>query len=178
MTDHKQEYTAEKEFIDDKHDIEHASVILEEEENSPIAEVAAIVSNKDDPTLPVMTFRYYFMAILFSCILSFCNQFFWFRTNPLTLTTLVVQLVSYPLGRFMASVLPAGPLNPGPFNIKEHVLVALTANCAGSIAYAVDITVIQKLFYDQYYGFLANLLLIFCTQMLGYGMAGVLRKYL
>ncbi|KAK3842640.1 MAG: OPT family small oligopeptide transporter [Linnemannia gamsii] len=178
MTDHKQEYTAEKEFIGEKHDIEHASVILEEEENSPIAEVAAIVSNKDDPTLPVMTFRYFFMAIFFASALSFCNQFFWFRTNPLTLSTLVVQLVAYPLGRFLARVLPTGPLNPGPFNIKEHVLVALTANCAGSIAYAVDITVIQKIFYDQYYGFLANLLLILCTQLLGYGMAGVLRRYL
>ncbi|KAF9114931.1 hypothetical protein BGW39_003224, partial [Mortierella sp. 14UC] len=96
----------------------------------------------------------------------------------MTLNALVIQLVSYPLGRFMARVLPAGPLNPGPFNIKEHVLVALTANCAGGIAYAVDITVIQKVFYEQYYGFLANLLLILCTQMLGYGMAGVLRRYL
>ncbi|KAG0372608.1 hypothetical protein BGX24_012823, partial [Mortierella sp. AD032] len=178
MTDHKQEYTAEKDFIEEKHDIEHTSVILEEEENSPIAEVAAIVSNKDDPTLPVMTFRYFFMAVLFSCILSFCNQFFWFRTNPLTLSTLVVQLLSYPLGLFLARVLPAGLLNPGPFNIKEHVLVGLTANCAGSIAYAVDITVIQKIFYEQYYGFMANLLLILCTQLLGYGMAGVLRRYL
>jgi hypothetical protein len=45
------------------------------DENSPIPEVAAIVSNKDDPSLPVMTFRYYIMAIVFSLILSFFNQF-------------------------------------------------------------------------------------------------------
>ncbi|KAF9900078.1 hypothetical protein EC991_007930 [Linnemannia zychae] len=75
MSDHKQEYAAEKEYIDEKHDIEHASVILEEEENSPIPEVAAIVSNKDDPSLPVMTFRFWVMAVLFSCLLSFFNQF-------------------------------------------------------------------------------------------------------
>jgi hypothetical protein len=75
MSDHKQEYTAEKEYIDEKHDIERSSVILEEEENSPIPEVAAIVSNKDDPSLPVMTFRYYVMAVIFSCVLSFFNQF-------------------------------------------------------------------------------------------------------
>ncbi|KAF9342689.1 hypothetical protein BGX34_007801, partial [Mortierella sp. NVP85] len=59
-----------------------------------------------------------------------------------------------------------------------HVLVALTANCAGSTAYAVDITVIQKVWYKEDFGFLANLLLVMCTQMLGYGMAGVLRRYL
>ncbi|OAQ22875.1 OPT superfamily oligopeptide transporter [Linnemannia elongata AG-77] len=174
----KQEFSAEKEFVDEKYDAERQSVVLEEEENSPIPEVAAIVSNKDDPTIPVMTFRYYLMAVLFSCILSFFNQFFWFRTHPMTISTLVIQLLSYPFGKFLARVLPAGRLNPGPFNIKEHVLVALTANCAGGVAYAVDITVIQKVWYNQDYGFLANLFLILTTQMLGYGMAGVLRRYL
>ncbi|KAF9902156.1 hypothetical protein EC991_005236 [Linnemannia zychae] len=178
MTEHKQEYTSEKDFIDEKHDAERASIVLEEDENSPIPEVAAIVSNKDDSSLPVMTFRFWVMAIFFSAFLSFFNQFFWFRTHPMTLSTLVIQLVSYPCGRLLARILPSGRLNPGPFNIKEHVLVSLTANCAGSIAYAVDITVIQKVFYGQYYGFIANLLLILCTQMLGYGMAGVLRRYL
>ncbi|OAQ25444.1 oligopeptide transporter [Linnemannia elongata AG-77] len=178
MTDHKQEYLAEKDFIDEKVDAERASIVLEEEENSPIPEVAAIVSNKDEPNLPVMTFRFWVMAVLFSCLLSFFNQFFWFRTNPMTLSTLVIQLISYPFGKFMARVLPTGPLNPGPFNIKEHVLIALTANCAGGTAYAVDITVIQKVFYGQDHGFLANWLLILTTQTLGFGMAGVLRRYL
>ncbi|KAG0283860.1 hypothetical protein BGZ96_011767 [Linnemannia gamsii] len=178
MAEHKQEHLAEKDFIDEKVDAENISVILEEDENSPIPEVAAIVSNKDEPNLPVMTFRFWVMAVMFSCILSFFNQFFWFRTTPLTLSTLVIQLLSYPIGRFMARVLPAGRLNPGPFNIKEHVLVALTANCAGGTAYAVDITVIQKVWYNQDYGFLANFLLILTTQTLGYGMAGVLRRYL
>ncbi|KAF9187013.1 hypothetical protein BGZ50_002181 [Haplosporangium sp. Z 11] len=178
MADQKQDYLAEKEYVDEKHDIERSSIILEEEENSPIPEVAAIVSNKDDPSTPVLTFRFWVMAVLFSIILSFFNQFFWFRTHPMTISTLVIQLLSYPFGKFLAKVLPAGRLNPGPFNIKEHVLVALTANCAGGTAYAVDIIVIQKVFYHQDFGFLANFLLILCTQMLGYGMAGVLRRYL
>ncbi|KAF9935814.1 hypothetical protein BGZ67_002949 [Mortierella alpina] len=178
MSEQKVEYTGEKEFVEDKFDIERSSVVLEEDENSPIPEVAAIVSNKDDPSIPVMTFRFWVMAVVFSVILSFFNQFFWFRTQPMTISTLVIQLLSYPFGKFMAQVLPAGRLNPGPFSIKEHVLVSLTANCAGGTAYAVDITVIQKVFYNEDFGFLANFLLILCTQMLGYGMAGVLRRYL
>lgn len=64
----------------------------------------------------------------------------------MTITPLVIQLLSYPLGKFMARVLPAGRLNPGPFNIKEHVLITLTANCAYGTAYAVDIVVIQRVF--------------------------------
>jgi hypothetical protein len=75
MSEQKQEYAAEKEFVDEKFDIERSSVVLEEEENSPIPEVAAIVSNKDDPSIPVLTFRFWLMAVLFSCLLSFFNQF-------------------------------------------------------------------------------------------------------
>jgi len=75
MSEHKQDFPGEKEFVDEKFDVERSSVVLEEEENSPIPEVAAIVSNKDDPSLPVMTFRYYVMAVIFSLILSFFNQF-------------------------------------------------------------------------------------------------------
>ncbi|KAF9368501.1 hypothetical protein CPC16_005291, partial [Podila verticillata] len=139
-SEQKQEYASEKQYYDDdKHDIERSSVVLDEEENSPIPEVAAIVSNKDDPTLPVMTFRYWVMAVIFSIILSFFNQFFWFRTHPMTINALVIQLLSYPCGKLMARVLPSGFMNPGPFNVKEHVLVSLTANCAAGTAYAVDI---------------------------------------
>ncbi|KAG0029015.1 hypothetical protein BGZ81_004207 [Podila clonocystis] len=174
----KQEHLADKDFVDEKFDIERTQVDLEEEEDSPIPEVAAIVSNKDDASLPVMTFRFWFMAVFFSIFLSFFNQFFWFRTKPLTITPLVIQLLAYPLGKFMARVLPTGRLNPGPFNIKEHVLISMTANCAATCAYAVDITVIQKVYYHQDFKFWANFLLIICTQFLGFGMAGVLRRYL
>ncbi|KAF9929718.1 hypothetical protein BGZ67_006169 [Mortierella alpina] len=75
MSEQKQEYVAEKEFIDEKFDVERSSIVLEEEENSPIPEVAAIVSNKDDPSTPVLTFRFWVMAVIFSIILSFFNQF-------------------------------------------------------------------------------------------------------
>lgn len=91
------------------------------------------------------------------------------------------------MGQFMARVLPTRrhnlfgfqfTLNPGPFNIKEHVLVTIMANCGAGTAYAVDIIVIQRVFYKQDFGFLANLLLILTTQLVGYGMAGILRRYL
>ncbi|KAF9162881.1 hypothetical protein BGX21_001722 [Mortierella sp. AD011] len=178
MSEHKHEYDPPKEFVDEKVDIERQSVVLEEEENSPIPEVAAIVSNKDDPSLPVLTFRFWVMGTVFTLVLAFINQFFYLRNNPMTITSMAVQLLAYPIGKFMARVLPSGILNPGPFNVKEHVVIAMTANCAANAAYAVDITIIQKVFYHQDFGFLANIMLIFSTQMLGYGLAGVLRRYL
>ena len=63
-------------------------------------------SNKDDPSTLVLTFRSWCLGLLFTCLLSFVNQFFWYRTSPLFVGTLVAQLLSYPLGKAMAKFLP------------------------------------------------------------------------
>ncbi|KAF9966659.1 hypothetical protein BGZ73_000944, partial [Actinomortierella ambigua] len=148
MSEQKTEYTSGTSAYE-KADIESPVMELEEEENSPIPEVAAVVSNKDDSTLPTMTFRYFVLGTFFAILLSFLNMFMWFRSTPMSLTALVVQLLTYPAGKFMAKVLPYGPLNPGPFNIKEHVLITLTANVAAQPAYSIDVTVIQKVWYKE-----------------------------
>lgn len=149
-----------------------------EEEDSPFEVVRATVSNKDDPTLPTMTFRVWSMGLFFTMVLAFVNQFFWFRTTPLYLGVLVVTLLAYPLGKLMARVLPKGRLNPGPFNIKEHVLVTAFANAAGGSAYAIDIITIKRIFYGSDLGFLGSFLLVLTTQCVGYGMAGIARRFL
>uniref|UniRef100_A0A0E0C4Z8 Oligopeptide transporter 4 n=1 Tax=Oryza meridionalis TaxID=40149 RepID=A0A0E0C4Z8_9ORYZ len=72
-------------------------------------------------------------------------------------------------------------LNPGPFNMKEHVLVSIFANagCAFSSgsAYAVMIVDIIRAFYRRSISFFPAWLLITTTQVLGYGWAGLMRKY-
>ncbi|KAI8387267.1 OPT family small oligopeptide transporter [Blakeslea trispora] len=149
------------------------------EEDSPIEEVRAVVPNTDDPTLPVYTFRMWFLGIIFSCLLSFVNQFFWYRRNAMTLSPLVVQLISFPIGKFLEKVIPKSRFfNPGPFNMKEHVLITAMANCCYSTAYAIDIITIQNLWYDQDMGWGGDILLIWTTQLIGFGMAGVLRPFL
>lgn len=103
--------------------------------------------------MPVYTFRMWSLGIIFSALLGFVNQFFWYRQNALTLTPLVVQLLSFPLGKFMEKVIPKSRFfNPGPFNIKEHVLITTMANCCYQTAYAIDIITIQRLFYNQNLG--------------------------
>ncbi|KAF9431699.1 hypothetical protein BGZ76_011807, partial [Entomortierella beljakovae] len=52
MSKQKLEYHNEKDLVNERHNIERSSVILEEEENSHIPEVATIISNRDDPTMP------------------------------------------------------------------------------------------------------------------------------
>ena len=62
--------------------------------------------------------------------------------HPHMLLQLVAQLLSFPLGRLMARICPrvtifGFPLNPGPFTIKEHVVVTIMANVGAESAYAV-----------------------------------------
>lgn len=108
-----------------------------EDEQSPYEEVAANVSNKDDPTIAALTFRSWFLGIAFTAILSFVNQFFWYRTSPLVIGVLVAQLLSHLAGVFLAKVLPkkrfrvfrwSFTLNPGPFTVKEHCIITTMAS--------------------------------------------------
>ncbi|MCD7445784.1 oligopeptide transporter 4 [Datura stramonium] len=68
-------------------------------------------------------------------------------------------------------------LNPGPFNMKEHVLISIFANCGSGTAYAVSIVTIIKAFYLRNISFVAGWILVVTTQVLGYGWAGIMRKY-
>lgn len=154
---------------------------FDEDEESPIEEVRLTVTNTDDPTLPVWTFRMWFLGLLSCVMLSFLNQFFAYRTEPLVITQITVQVASLPIGHFMAAVLPKGvfglpgfgsrrfSLNPGPFNMKEHVLISIFANAGSAFgsgsAYAVSIVTIVKAFYGRKISFLAGWLLIITTQV-------------
>jgi hypothetical protein len=69
-------------------------------------------------------------------------------------------------------------LNPGPFNIKEHSIIVVMASVSFSAAYATDILLAQIAFYKQDFGILFQLLLVISTQSVGYGIAGMMRKFL
>jgi hypothetical protein len=57
-------------------------------------------------------------------------------------------------------------LNPGPFNVKEHVLISIFANVGSSTAYAVGIIDIIMAFYKRKISFLASWILVLTTQVI------------
>lgn len=163
----------------------------EEVERCPVEEVALVVPETDDPSLPVMTFRVWTLGLASCIILIFLNTFFTFRTQPLTISAILMQIAVLPIGRFMAKTLPSREykvlgygfsLNPGPFNMKEHVIITIFANCGVSIgggdAYSIGAITVMKAYYKQNLSFLCGLVIVLTTQILGYGWAGLLRKYL
>ncbi|CAF3444181.1 unnamed protein product [Rotaria socialis] len=156
-------------------------------QQSSYEEVAANVSNKDDSTMLVLTFRSWFLGLTFTCLLSFVNQFFAYRTSPLTIGVLVAQLLSHLLGKLMAKILPCRnfkifrwnfTLNPGPFTVKEHCIITTMASTACGTAYAIDVITIQRLFYKRTIHTGIGILFVITSQILGYGMAGIMRKFL
>ncbi|KAL5752477.1 hypothetical protein ACOSQ2_022984 [Xanthoceras sorbifolium] len=158
------------------------------EENSPIEQVALTVPTTDDPTLPTFTFRTLTLGTLSCVLLSFLNQFFWYRREPLSVSSISAQIAVVPLGYFMSRALPGRAffkgrrweftLNPGPFNVKEHVLITIFANAGAGNVYAIHVVSVVRIFYRKQLTFFVSLLVVITTQVLGFGWAGVFRRYL
>ncbi|KAF9921304.1 hypothetical protein FBU30_008702 [Linnemannia zychae] len=174
---------------------EQPSIDLDEDTNtSPIEEVRVTVSSNDDPSLPYNTFRMWFLGLIFTAIIAFVNQFFSLRQTQIAIGYPVVALVSLPLGHLMAKVLPTRQfriklvpftrlgfsftLNPGPFSIKEHILIGTMTACNANTAYAVDIVILQKIFYNDEQPFVAGWFLVLTTQITGFALAGAIRRFL
>ncbi|XP_047337567.1 oligopeptide transporter 7-like [Impatiens glandulifera] len=165
-----------------------SSKSTESSENSPVQQVALTVPTTDDPSLPVLTFRMWILGTLSCILLSFLNQFFWYRTEPLTITAISAQIAVVPLGRLMAAGITDRiffrgsrfefTLNPGPFNVKEHVLITIFANSGAGTVYAIHVVTVVKVYYKQHITFFVSLLVVITTQVLGFGWAGIYRRYL
>lgn len=56
-------------------------------------------------------------------------------------------------------------MNPGPFNLKEHVLITIFAGCGASGAYAVSIVTMVKAFYHRSLHPVAAMLLVQTAQV-------------
>lgn len=122
-------------------------------------------------------------------IFSGLNMLFSLRSPSIIISSIVAQLVAYPIGVGWAKVMPDRQLSlfglkfnlsPGPFNFKEHGLIVLMANAAyGSGAgYFTDILTAQKAFYGFDWGWGYAILLALTTQCIGFGIAGIARMWL
>ncbi|KAJ1340548.1 hypothetical protein BSLG_004642 [Batrachochytrium salamandrivorans] len=112
-----------------------------------------IVPETDDPSAPSMSIRMVLLGTIWAIFLGLMNGI----------------------------VLPRGILNPGPFTIKEHVLVYMIASAAGGQPYGVENVIGQK--FDKFMGdadvtFWNSVLFVITTQMIGYGLSGMTRRFL
>ncbi|CAN6649256.1 oligopeptide transporter 2 [Trichomonascus vanleenenianus] len=157
--------------------------------HSPYPEVRSIADPFDDPTIPVETIRSYFLGMLWSIIGMGVNTFFAPRFPSITLSSAIVQLFLYPCGKFLELVLPdwgitvfgtRHSLNPGPWSYKEQMFATITFNVSLTTIYVFWNFMVQKLplFFDgQWVGIGYEILLAFSNQCIGFGFAGLLRRF-
>ena len=95
------------------------------------------------------TVRAWVLGMLLTTIASGLNALFALRQPAITITSLTVQLVAYPLGVGWYYAMPerkfrlfgkSFTLNNGPFNMKEHTIIVVMAN----VNVAGKISVVRK----------------------------------
>ncbi|KAJ7245016.1 OPT oligopeptide transporter protein-domain-containing protein [Mycena haematopus] len=169
-------------------DSEKADVTeLGEEEDIGVIEKAEdvaiqILSTYDDPTQPCITFRSIFLGVGLSAFSSVLATIYTFKPQNASVSQLFCLIIAYVLGTAMHSVMPTRGLwrylNPGPFNLKEHAVITIMAGTASNVAVGMEIIAALDLFYDLRLNAAVAIFQIFATQMVGYGIAGILRTFL
>ncbi|KJA26691.1 hypothetical protein HYPSUDRAFT_132645 [Hypholoma sublateritium FD-334 SS-4] len=153
-----------------------------------------LISLDDDPTLPVFTFRMWFLGIGLSCFGSVLGQIFYFRPQTVFVSQLFIQIIAYILGIVLEEIIP-GPgntqvrlqtkdttfwrfMNHGPFNLKEHVAITIFASTAADSALAISIFAADDLYYNIQPNAGVGIFTLIGSQLLGYGLGGIMRSFL
>lgn len=145
---------------------------------SPYPEVRAVTDPFDDPTITAESLRMYIVALIWTAIGAFGNQFFNERQQGISLSSQVAQLFIYPCGVFLEYVLPRWKftilgvtvdLNPGPWTYKEQMMATIMYGTAGGSSYVSSNIINQKMsfFYNnQWVTWGYQILLVFYLQVL------------
>ncbi|THH07611.1 hypothetical protein EW146_g9262 [Bondarzewia mesenterica] len=173
------------------------------EDESPYPEVRSAVANTDDPSMPASTFRAWVIGVIWAIIIPGVNQFFFFRYPSVNITQIVPQLLTFPVCKLWAYAMPNWrfmglSINPGPFTVKEHVIITIMAGVGAQSAYAVrpfislhvdeladvhppqqtDIIAVQRVYYNQTYNFGYQWLVVMSTQLIGFSIGGICKRFL
>lgn len=93
-----------------------------------------------------------------------------------------LAIISYVLGLAMETFIPRWGyfryLNPGPFNKKENAMIVIMASAAANSALGTEVLAVQRLFYDITPNPAASIFLLFSSQLIGYGIGGMMRSIL
>ncbi|GMM36244.1 hypothetical protein DASC09_035690 [Saccharomycopsis crataegensis] len=156
---------------------------IDPNENSIYPEVRAAIPNTDDPSIPHNTIRAWFIGLLMCTLGAGLNMFFSLRAPSFSISVFVTTIIAWPIGAAWHKCLPeinifGVPLNPGPFNLKEHSLITIMANVSFGVAYCTDILLAMNNYYKKDFGWGFNILALLSTQCIGLSLGGLARKVL
>ncbi|KAG1862488.1 OPT oligopeptide transporter protein-domain-containing protein [Suillus subalutaceus] len=183
------------ESFDGKGDVETATVDADSDSEEGVLsnerDIAThIISVDDDSSLNPWTFVHSLSVLASQPLAEYSVSFFefvfteiyYFKPQTVLVSLMFLAVVSYILGVFMETVIPRRGLlrylNPGPFNKKENAFVVIMASASANSALGTEVLAVQRLYYNITPNAGASVFLLFSSQLLGYGIGGMMRSIL
>ncbi|EDK46126.1 conserved hypothetical protein [Lodderomyces elongisporus NRRL YB-4239] len=146
------------------------------------------VSFEDDPTTPILTFRYFILSIIFIVPGAFIDTMNTYRTTSAAYSIFFVQIASHWFGKWLAKVLPKKrvslgklglfDLNPGPWSIKETALITITANSGATGSQGLNSLSLAEIYYGEKVNAAVAIFFMWTIVFVGYSYAGIARNFL
>jgi len=151
--------------------------------------IRRVVSLTDDPTLFTITFRYFILVIIFIVPGAFLAQMDEFRTTSAPYSIFFVQIGANYVGEWLAATLPAWyiripltkmgfSLNPGPFSVKEHVLVTIAAASGATYNLAYTAIASSEIYFGERINAAVAIFFMLAIVWTGYSYAALARQFL
>ncbi|KAJ7463681.1 OPT oligopeptide transporter protein-domain-containing protein [Mycena latifolia] len=142
---------------------------------------------EDDPSTPVLTWRFFVLSAAFTALGAWLTQMGFFRTTYVPYSIYFVQIASLYFGKLMAAGLPSKKigfgrftfdLNPGPFSVKEHVAIVLAANTGATNNLGDYVLAPLAVFYDKPMNGWLAILFMWSAVFIGFSFATLARTFL
>ncbi|KAF9246167.1 OPT oligopeptide transporter protein-domain-containing protein [Melanogaster broomeanus] len=167
-------------------DIEASSAKAESDDASDVVlhderEIAThVISVDDDPSLNPWTFRSFFIGLGLSAFGGSLAEIYYFKPQTVLVSLMFLAIISYVIGFAMETFIPRHGffryLNPHPFNKKENAFIIIMSSAAANSALATEVLAVQRLYYNITPNAASSIFLLFSSQLLGYGIGGVMRS--
>lgn len=144
--------------------------------DSPIQQVRDTIPTTDDPTMPALTFRTWVLGPIINVFMSSMFQIFYYRQVGINVTTSLIQILILLIGKLMAKKIPKKIVripgtkfefstNPGPFDIKEHVLVTILATTGFEASQSLVIVDVVRAYFHKKISLIPTFLLVQTNQV-------------
>ncbi|EEU33548.1 uncharacterized protein NECHADRAFT_105765 [Fusarium vanettenii 77-13-4] len=111
------------------------------------------------------------------------QEIMYFKPQVVYVSVMFLTVLAETLGTGLAHIIPRKGaigrfLNPHPWNRKEHTAAVLMASAASVSALSTEALSVQKLWYGGYPNQAAGIFITLSSQLIGYGIAGMMRTVL
>ncbi|KAK6461376.1 OPT oligopeptide transporter protein-domain-containing protein [Scheffersomyces coipomensis] len=149
--------------------------------------IREIVPLHDDPSIPVLTFRYFLLSTIFIIPGAFIDTMNSYRTTSAAYSIFFVQIAGHWAGKKLAKHLPKKDinlfglkfnLNPGPWSIKEAAMVTITANSGATGNLATNAISLAEIHFGETVPIPVALGFMWSIVFVGYSYAAIAKNFL